>query len=784
MDYCVNRKKYYMWYVLVFSILIGIFSIPFFMNGTTLIGKNDSVIQHFPFLYKIRDFYLCNFNALFTGRGIKQIDFNTFFGVDIIQTYNYYGYGNPVFLILLLFKESDMIIAYHLVIIISIFLGGIVFSEYCFYHKKNNQVVLVATMVYILSPMIISNIHQLCFVYIIYQIPLAVLGFEKIFKEKKYGVFIFSIFITALSGFYFLYMITIALAIYGVYLSIAYTDNIIGAFKFGLSKLLKVSISYIIGIGLAAPIFIPTVYGFLNSYRNGANVKPSLLYSINEYIMEIPCLFVYGEEKGFMLNLGILIITIMILKNRKYYVHNKIIIVLFIMSQIALVGYVFNGFSYPSMRWFILTYFYFSYLVTMALDNKKRNIVVVIMIMTVIQPFVYIMNYSKKSINCKELKEYVDNMYTYEKNERVEFEGNQAANKWSYYKTQSPWIYNSIIPKTIGDAMLEFGNCELKNTSCIGGLNERPELEALFNIGCYYSDKESCIPYGFEKKEKNYINRYSIPFGYTYSSVVAKKSIENLNPVDKSFVCLNYGVGSEDVGLSIDADSVKTKYSKEIPFKISKDKNKYCISFDKQENVQVYMLVDLRDGRGCSGKIYVDGKYINLFQHWTTKLPWGVRCDDLCVNVGYYDNISEFTIESIGELGDDPIDYIDRNLHVLCVEIDEYKKGVENLKKACLQNVKFENNGINGDIDISEDKCLCLTVPYNNGYEAKIDGKKVNYIKLNYMFVGIKVSKGTHHVELIYETPGLKLGCIIMITTVILLFLYELYKRKRNTNVR
>ena len=133
----IDRKKYYLKYTIMFFLLMVVMSIPFFINGTSLVGNNDSVIQHYPFMFKIRDFYLYNIKALFTGQELKQIDYNTFLGLDIIQTYNYYGYGNPLILLVVLFKEKYLLIAYHIIVIGALYLGGLVFSEYCFYHKAN-----------------------------------------------------------------------------------------------------------------------------------------------------------------------------------------------------------------------------------------------------------------------------------------------------------------------------------------------------------------------------------------------------------------------------------------------------------------------------------------------------------------------------------------------------------------------------------------------------------------------------------------------------------------------
>ncbi|MCR5628082.1 YfhO family protein [Eubacterium sp.] len=779
----IDRKKYYLKYSIMFFLLIVVMSIPFIINGTTLVGKNDSVIQHYPFLFKIRDFYLYNIKALFTGHELKQIDYNTFLGLDIIQTYNYYGYGNPLLLLLILFKEKYLLVAYHMIVISALYLGGLVFSEYCFYHKKKSEYVLFACLIYLLSPMVISNIHQLCFVYLIYQIPLVAWGFDKIFNENKIKLFTVSICLMALSGFYFLYMITVALMLYGIYLTYVRTKNTNAFWKYGIEKLKLVVVGYIIGIALAAPIFIPTVYGFIKSFRGGITSKVPIFYSFKDYIMQIPSFLIYVEEKGFMLNVGLLIIVILLFRMNSNNNHKKIIIGLIVMSQLAIVGFVFNGFSYETNRWFILTYFYFAYISILVFEKIKKKSIYIIIALTFIQPFIFLGDYAAKSCDADMLKKYVSNRYVYDDNVRVELEGNQTANKWSYYNIQTPWIYNSIIPNVIGKAMLEYGNCDFKNVNQINGLNERAELDAIFNIERYYDGGKNEVPYGYVKKASDYVNVYNVPFGYTYDEVISKDKISELNGVEKSFLSLDYGISDKD--FEIENINVNNKVLND-DFEIKVENNKCCFAFAAKKNVQLYLKVDVSDGSGCSGKIYHGSKYINYFQHWPDTVPWHINKDEVIINLGYYDEVSNFEIETFGELGQTPIKLNDREVELYSIDMSGFADSVRNLADNHMENVVFKNNSVTGDLSVTNDKYLCLSVPYIDGYTGYIDGNKTDLFEMNYLFVGMKVPKGNHVIEIKYESPGLKIGMVISSITILVIVIIGLYKclRKRDNNER
>lgn len=54
---------------------------------------------------------------------------------------------------------------------------------------------------------------------------------------------------------------------------------------------------------------------------------------------------------------------------------------------------------------------------------------------------------------------------------------------------------------------------------------------------------------------------------------------------------------------------------------------------------------------------------------------------------------------------------------------------------------------------------LYLSIPYNDGWQAYVDGVKTDTFKINAAFTGIPVTgAGTHTVELRYRPVGFALG--------------------------
>lgn len=121
-----------------------------------------------------------------------------------------------------------------------------------------------------------------------------------------------------------------------------------------------------------------------------------------------------------------------------------------------------------------------------------------------------------------------------------------------------------------------------------------------------------------------------------------------------------------------------------------------------------------------------------------------------------------------------------------CLPIKNYHDNLEKLKKDSMENVKFDVDRITGTITLEKPKLLCLSIPYEKGWEAYVDGKKEKIIKTNYMYSGIALDAGRHEIELVYHTPGFRTGLIVSFVCGILLLAISLRfcaKDKRNAHL-
>lgn len=72
-----------------------------------------------------------------------------------------------------------------------------------------------------------------------------------------------------------------------------------------------------------------------------------------------------------------------------------------------------------------------------------------------------------------------------------------------------------------------------------------------------------------------------------------------------------------------------------------------------------------------------------------------------------------------------------------------------------------KGNHIAGEISPRKNGWVITSIPFDKGFEVKVDGCTVTPQKVNTAFLGFPVSKGMHRLEITYRAPGVKAGKIL-----------------------
>lgn len=344
-------------------------------------------------------------------------------------------------------------------------------------------------------------------------------------------------------------------------------------------------------------------------------------------------------------------------------------------------------------------------------------------------------------------------------------------------------------------------------------LNERAYLNALASVKYYVSAFDA--PYGytlvkhvndrknsaFEDYEYNiYKNNYALPLGYTYDSIISQKDYDQMDMASRYEAIMQGAVVSESVRMpatQVNDLHHNVKFKKVYDKKamrikgdqiiVKKGKATIDLYYEPVKNSEIYLQVkgyDFKDfylsdpplDRDQAGSQRVVLDYVTYannhllsakeFYYYTKLYSRNSGRHDFMINTGYSKKGSDHVTISFRTPGV----YNCKSLKMIAQPMTDYKKYIRKLKKDVLTDVSYRRSNkaqttydVKGKITLHKRKLLCLSIPYEDGWQVYVDGKETTLLKVNDMYMGVVLNKGTHQIRLVYHTPGLKAGLIISV---------------------
>ena len=356
-----QRKYCYGIYTLMFLLMCIVAFLPFFTEGKSFVwgaGVEDGLSQHFSALAyygeALREFFR---NLLAGHPKLVMWDMSLGYGADILSTLNYYAIGDPLNLLYGFVSPKNTETMYDFMILLRMYLAGIMFIMYARKMKKRSYGTVIGALVYVFSGFCFRlGLRHPFFINPMIYFPLLCLGIEKIYQRERPYVFIFAVCVSAMSNYYFLYMLTIFAVIYAWIRFYKYTEE--NKIKNFFLTILKFGMYYTLGIAMAAVILLPSVIGFLGNgrYGNGVDWKSLIVYPGKYYLMFIENFIGYGNmgsntNAGYLPIVGIVVLFTLFSQRMKHKKYRAAFIASIIALILPIFGYAFNGFSYANNRW-------------------------------------------------------------------------------------------------------------------------------------------------------------------------------------------------------------------------------------------------------------------------------------------------------------------------------------------------------------------------------------------------------------------------------------------------
>lgn len=875
-----NKKKIIIFtvtYSILFCCLALWLDSIFASANKTFIWGVDGLAQHVVALKYIRNALI----TFFTTGKFAMVDYTIGQGFDVIGTLNYYGFGDPTTLLTVFFPEHSLERMYRFIILFRMYLSGISVAYLCkTLGKTKISAVVPASLLYAFcSFSLLGGIRHPMFFCGIMYLPLLIAGVEKIIKGKKIGTLVVVVALAFASNYYFMYMNTMLAASYFLIRQIG-TYRVNGI-KIFFTRVGKIALSYLWGIGLSAVILFPAVYGFLGNARTGAELAvPPLFFSKDYYdtlfySLAAPTISLNNWAVPSIGIFGIFSVCVLMVRWKKE--DRRLLLgfaVIAVMLIFPYVGKIMNGFSYATMRFsyamalllvIMLVYaiealkdvkiipaivsglfmvgmcgyllyhakeisspelFYVSAILgfvciaTVAgyLGLRHRNCAKYLIYILSLVAFVdiafscYVIFDKNQYYRCEDyvdrggltgamgprsvkmMREVGDNSFY-----RIERE-KDIKNKSTFFGFHQTCFYWSVVPSGMTDLFVSTCISDYYKTYFMKGLERRTGLLSLASVK-YYVDYEKDAPFGFYKIDEKtidgkkvylYQNGCYLPLGVTYSSYMTREQYEKLNPVEREQALLTSAVVDDKVegirnnskvtGAKITPISVREKKKIWISnFKFQSKKGAVVeYMFDGEPDSQTYIVfknIHSKDpdidrnptqfkGKYGDGRMRVIGDFAGNYFHK----------DGSVLNLGY----SKSSQKKFKLKFKKKRQYTFDGAYAVSVPISKYLENISNLRKNTLENIKLDSNLITGNIKADKDEILQISVPYGKGYTVYVDGKKTESFESSVAYLGIKIAKGNHSIEIRYETPFLRIGFIITIVAALMFGGYLIlgYKKK------
>lgn len=351
-----SARKYFMCYTILFAFMACVTYIYFVLENKSFVWHMDGLTQHLPALTYLGGWMRQILKNIFIHHTftIPMWDMSIGYGSDIITTFHYYALGDPLNIFAIFVPAAKMEFLYNVLIIIRLYLAGLTFSLYCRSRGKDNYSILVGAIIYVFCGYGIAvSVRHPYFINPMIYFPILLIGIEKIFKKQKPYLFIIATAVSAISNFYFFYMLAILIVLYAVfrYIIIFKKIEIIELMKW----ILKFSGYFLIGSCIAMIVFLPNAMLVFGSSRYGAEKTIPLLYLEQQYYSTFLS-FISGKHTGAFTHLNfstMALVSIFVLFTQK---KDKLALKIGLLLTTAFYlipffGFVFNGFSSCQNRW-------------------------------------------------------------------------------------------------------------------------------------------------------------------------------------------------------------------------------------------------------------------------------------------------------------------------------------------------------------------------------------------------------------------------------------------------
>lgn len=341
------------------------------MTGRSMIWELDGLAQHYPILVQLRHM-IATFIHNPSG-GFTHWAWNISLGSDQLTNFSYYVIGDVFNYLIILFPKSQIETGFAFLVFLRMYASGLAFLLYASSYKFKKFSKVIGALAYTFNGYALATgLHHPFFILPLIFFPLLCYGIDRVLTNKSWLPLIFAVFIVLLGNFYFAWILGIG----AIFYTVIRTFSLWKHPDFHLFKSIgKLIVSVVLGLGMSAIVFIPTIMLATGSTRITNNFANGMTLFPPEYYLNIAdSILPTGRAMNFWLVIGISAVSflgiIYVLRHfKKYLWPNVGLIVILIGILLPAFGAVMNALSTPSNRWVLLGNLIFGMATVVFIDN-------------------------------------------------------------------------------------------------------------------------------------------------------------------------------------------------------------------------------------------------------------------------------------------------------------------------------------------------------------------------------------------------------------------------------
>lgn len=784
------------------------------------------IITHFEYVFGSKTdwgFQHIVFPDYFRMLFYENYDFFPDFALNIgggqnIYYFAYYGLFSPIIFISYLLPFMPMGIY---IVLISLLIG--LFSIYLFYvwikgFNFSSSLCFILTLIFAMSgPLLFHSHRHIMFVSYMPFLIMGLIGVRRYFSYGYKGLLVISVFLMVMSSYYYSVGGVICLTLYGVY------EYLKGIDKFVLKDFLKKGFCFallvIVGILMSGVILFPVIYA-LFSGRGESLASVSLIEALT-FGVNLDFILYKSYSLG-LLGISLLAVVYFIFKKKEF---RFLGICLSLMIILPIFVYLLNGFLYldgkaliPFLPLYVLcTGYFLKEIIDRKVNYKILFIIIVLLVLcanvsddslslyftlesffligllflykrfqkawilfipislvsiivclsvnlgdNLIKSEDYFKENDPKITNIMEdIEESDDGFYRTLIDLKV---SSELVNHVYNINTNLVTLYSSTYNQSYSEFFYNFNNNRASRNMFIISEVRNILFEDYMGVKYLITDKDKPFGYSLWKDYGDYqvyINENAFSLGYASDSIMSLDDYEKLDFPDNvlslpgNIVSKDSDYSYESMAFEVDLEEgassgIKIERYKE-GYKVYSENGGY-LHFDLDDDKKLYLLrFTVENPQSCKlGDTFID---VN-----------GVRNKLTCSSWKYFNN--NYTFDYTLSLEDGINIEFSPGVHYISkVEMYglDYDEFIQNLDIDRFNVKKVLGDKISGNIDVSKDGYFHLTIPYDLGFKIKVDGKEIDYEKVNTAFIGFKIEKGFHKIEIEFEAPGALFGKFISI---------------------